>query len=58
VDTHPIPNDPNSQTAIRLLQPSFSAKMDGMKFEDAIRHLRSIGLAAVMPDGELRRKSA
>ena len=24
-----------------------------MKFEDAIRHLASLGLAAVMPDGKL-----
>jgi len=31
----------------------FSAKMGVMKFEDEIRFLKSIGLAAVMPDGEL-----
>ncbi len=24
-----------------------------MKFEDAIRHLKSLGLAAVMPDGQV-----
>jgi hypothetical protein len=36
-----------------LQMPLFSAKMGLMKVEDEIRFLKSIGLAAVMPDGEL-----
>ena len=36
-----------------MQKPPFSANMDLMKFEDEIRFLKSIGLAAVMPDGEL-----
>ncbi|MGA2608251.1 MAG: hypothetical protein ABSH01_12435 [Terriglobia bacterium] len=36
-----------------MQKPRFWANIGVMKFEDAIRHLKSIGLAAVMPDGEL-----
>jgi hypothetical protein len=36
-----------------LQKPLFSANIVNMKFEDEIRFLKSIGLAAVMPDGEL-----
>jgi hypothetical protein len=36
-----------------LQKASFSSNIGNMKFEDEIRFLKSIGLAAVMPDGEL-----
>jgi len=36
-----------------LQKPRFSANIRNMKFEDGIRFLKSMGLAAVMPDGEL-----
>ena len=36
-----------------MQKPCFSANIGNMKFEDGIRFLKSMGLAAVMPDGEL-----
>ena len=36
-----------------MQKPRFSANIRNMKFEDGIRFLKSMGLAAVMPDGEL-----
>ncbi len=36
-------------------QPPFCVVISDMKFKDAVRHLESLGLAVVMPDGKLHR---
>ena len=36
-----------------MQKPPFSANIEVMKFEDGVRFLKTMGLAAVMPDGEL-----